>query len=359
MKDFLTLRLQSHRLAKDFFATPGEVVKHYWCIQSQDLHQATRGIASRTLGCTQEMVKQACREGSIIRTWPMRGTLHYMAPECVHRMLDICAVKTLPGFAKRREFLGITDEYAQRALDLLSAALKGGKSLGRSEIGKLFSEGGIPMQTQRVYHLTCYAATKKLICFGPPTDKEETFVLLDEWVPQKKKYTLEESYTELAHMYIRSHGPCTSDDLAWWCGLSKGECKKAFGLVAHEFESLEYAGKQYFYAPIKTSLTLKKWAIRLLGWFDEYFLSYKDRSIVADVQHHGKLFSNNGIFFPLVMLDGKIVWTWKKLLKKNVLDIHMTLVDKNITLDKQTLEVQARTYADFLWIENVKITIEE
>ena len=77
------------------------------------------------------------------------------------------------------------------------------------------------MQTQRVYHLTCYAATRKLICFGPPTEKEDTFVLLDEWVPQRNIPTLDNCYAELARMYIRSHGPCTIDDLARWCGLGK------------------------------------------------------------------------------------------------------------------------------------------
>ncbi|MBP7885004.1 winged helix DNA-binding domain-containing protein [Patescibacteria group bacterium] len=75
------------------------------------------------------------------------------------------------------------------------------------------------MQTQRVYHLCCYAATRKLICFGPPTDKEETFVLLDERVAKPKILTHDEQLATLARMYIRSHGPATVDDLARWTGL--------------------------------------------------------------------------------------------------------------------------------------------
>ncbi len=59
------------------------------------------------------------------------------------------------------------------------------------------------MQTQWTYHLACYAATKKLICFGPPTEKEETFVLLDEWVKKPKKLSPEQQLSELARMYIR------------------------------------------------------------------------------------------------------------------------------------------------------------
>lgn len=58
------------------------------------------------------------------------------------------------------------------------------------------------MQTQRVYHLACYAATRKLICFGPPTEKEETFVLLDERVPNPLKLNQDEQLATLAQMYL-------------------------------------------------------------------------------------------------------------------------------------------------------------
>ncbi len=97
------------------------------------------------------------------------------------------------------------------------------------------------MQTQRVYHLTCYAATQKLICFGPPTEKEETFVLLDERVQKPTSLTRDEQLAELARMYMRSHGPATVDDLARWCGLGKGDCKKAIQLISDMLETLEVA----------------------------------------------------------------------------------------------------------------------
>jgi hypothetical protein len=54
----------------------------------------------------------------------MRGTLHYMNPDHVHWMLDLCASKTLSGFAKRREFLGISDKHAEKALAIMTKVLK-------------------------------------------------------------------------------------------------------------------------------------------------------------------------------------------------------------------------------------------
>lgn len=359
MHDFLEMRLKSHHLIGSWFTTPAEVVKHYGCIQAQDILQAKRVIWSRTENSTQEMIEQACRDWSIIRTRPMRGTLHYIAPEHVHWMLDVCAAKTLPWFTKRREFLGISSEYAERALVLIESSLKWGKVLTRTEIGEILLKWWVLIQTQRIYHLMCYAATRKLVCFGPPNGKEDTFVLLDEWVPNTHKKTIDEWYAELARMYVRSHGPCTTDDLGRWCGLGKWECKKAIWLIEKELESFEHEGKTYFYFPQKESSSRKKWNIRLLGWFDEYFLWYKDRSIVADTEHHRKLFTINGIFFPLVMLDGKIIGTRKRTFKKDTVYIDITIVDKSIHIDEKKIELQAKKYADFIWNKEVIVHIKK
>lgn len=166
------------------------------------------------------------------------------------------------------------------------------------------------MRTQRTCHLACYAATRGLICFGAPIEKEETFVLLDEWIPKTPELSREERFAELARTYFRSHSPATVDDLAWWCGLGKTECKTAASLIADELETLEENGKTYYVSitgvPNVRTLPDKSDEIRLLGGVDEYFLGYKDRSPVADVEHHGKLFTVNGIFFPLVMKGGKL-----------------------------------------------------
>jgi len=113
------------------------------------------------------------------------------------------------------------------------------------------------MQTQRVYHLACYAATKKLICFGAPTEKEETFVLLDEWVPKHPMLTQDEQLAELAKIYITSHGPATVDDLARRCGLGKTLCKKAISLVEHQFDTIVYQDKIYYYKPINKASSSK------------------------------------------------------------------------------------------------------
>ena len=59
----------------------------------------------------------------------------------------------------------------------------------------------------------------------------------------------EEQLAELARMYIRGHGGATVDDLAWWCGLGKTECRKGLALIESEIEKVEYNGKIYYHIP--------------------------------------------------------------------------------------------------------------
>lgn len=352
LSDIIALRLQAHWLVWQWFKTPSEVVKHFWCLQAQDIPQATWVIWSRISWSTKQTIKQALTDWSIVRTRPMRGTLHYMNPEHVHWMLDLCASKTLSGFAKRREFLGITDKHAEKALAIIEKSLKWGRSLTRTELGEVLKKWGIPMQTQRVYHLACYAATKWLICFGPPTEKEETFVLLDDRVKKpKKSLSHDEQLAELARMYIRWHGPSTVDDLARWCGLGKTICKKAIDSISDELKIIEYNSKIYYYMA-----TLKKpnkfEVIQLLWWFDEYFLWYKDRSIVADTKHHGKLFTINGIFFPLILKNWEIVWSWKREWKKDSVVFNLSPLPW-VKISTKDLSDKATIYATFWWFEKI------
>ncbi len=377
----LPSRLTSHSLDKYRFTTPREVVEHYGAIQAQDIGQATWVIGSRIENSTEVMVRNACRDGSIVRTWPMRGTLHYMDPRHLKWMLDLCASKTLSGFPKRRAFLGISDTHAERALEIMDRELRGGKVLTRTELGKTLEAHGIPMQTQWTYHLSCYAGTIGLICFWPPTDREETFVLTNEWVKESKSLNHDEQLAELARIYFRGHSPATIDDLAWWCGLGKTECRKAVNLIEKELEKMEYSGKTYYSFPSSwvyegsrksvtwilpshsrvaslhpsDEFTFSEWhTLRLIGGFDEYFLGYRDRSIVADIEHHSQLFTTNGIFFPLIPQDGRVIGSWKREFRKDTIHFKVNILPW-FTCNQKELNAECERYAKFWGYEKYSI----
>lgn len=354
MQDLLASRLTSHGFDSFRFSDAEEVVEHFGCLQWQDIGQALWVIGSRIEWSTEADIRKACVQWKIIRTWPMRGTLHYMDPKYVHMMLDLCAKKTLTGFAKRREFLGISDAHAERAMEIMERELRGSKSLTRRELSNTLETGGIPMQTQWMYHLACYAATRGLICFGPPTAKEETFVLLDEWVEKWPTRNREEELAELARIYFRGHGGATLDDLAWWCGLGKTLCKEAVSLIEKELEKVEYEGKIYYHFPC-TPHHLDG-STRLIWGFDEYFLGYKDRSPIADIAHHGKLFTSNGIFFPIILEWWRAIGSWKREFKKDKVIFKIEILPW-YEVDTKSLEQECERYARFSGYEKYDIVL--
>jgi hypothetical protein len=54
----------------------------------------------------------------------------------------------------------------------------------------------------------------------------------------------------------------------------------------------------------------------LLPAFDEYLVGYKDREAVLDPEDVKRINPGGGILNPTIIIDGRVVGTWKRILKK-------------------------------------------
>jgi Winged helix DNA-binding domain len=88
-------RLLHQRIAGPSFDHPSQVVQWMGAMQAQDYNQALWAVALRTIAATQSDVEQAIAEGSIVLTWPMRGTIHAVSALDVRWMLNLCAPRKL------------------------------------------------------------------------------------------------------------------------------------------------------------------------------------------------------------------------------------------------------------------------
>jgi len=50
--------------------------------------------------------------------------------------------------------------------------------------------------------------------------------------------------------------------------------------------------------------------------FDEFLISYKGRLASLPHENHHKAVSNNGIFYPIIVVNGRVTGTWKRIIKK-------------------------------------------
>src|SRR5262249_15911100 len=71
------------------FESPESVVRALGAMQAQDYYGGLWAIGLRTKAGVQGDVEQALAEGTIVRSWPMRGTLHIVPAEDARWMLEL------------------------------------------------------------------------------------------------------------------------------------------------------------------------------------------------------------------------------------------------------------------------------
>ena len=152
-RDLALLRLVALRVAGPPPADAAEAVRLLTCVQGQDLPGALTSVALRTAQRTRAGVAAALDAGEVVRSWPMRSTLHLVPAEDLHWLLELCGPRVLAGAARRRAVLGLTESDTERARELVTAALSGGRRCGRKELLAALADGGVATTGQRGYHL--------------------------------------------------------------------------------------------------------------------------------------------------------------------------------------------------------------
>ena len=340
-------RLFNQHIEGEKFEKPGDVVRWLGAVQAQDYAQSLWAIGLRLRSATIVDVERAICEGKILRTWPMRGTIHFVPPEDTGWMLELSASRMLARDIRRQEQLGLDEGILERCKGLFYEALEGGGRLSRPDMMALLERAGISAEGQRGYHILWYAAQSGLICLGPMRDKQQTFVLLDEWVPDPRKLSREESLVELARRYFASHGPATVHDFARWAGLTVTEARTGVGVGELISETID--GDEYWVCADSPGYSAReKPRVHLLPGFDEYLIGYKDRSAVLAAEHAHKIVpGNNGVFQPTIVVDGRVVGTWKRKLKKTSIDVTLHPFTQLGDSEDKVVEA-AKSYGDFI-----------
>jgi hypothetical protein len=349
-------RLANQRIVGPKFERPEQVVRWMGAIQAQDYAQAVWAIGLRTTAATLADVEQAIAEKKIVRTWPLRGTIHFVPAEDARWMLRLSAGRVLAGVRRRQAQLGLDQAVLERSRQLFYDVLHGGRRLTRTEMLALLEHAGIPAEKQRGYHMLGYAALTGLVCMGPLRKKEQTFVLLDEWAPGGISLPREEALAELARRYFSSHGPATLPDLARWAGLTLTDARVGLSAVGDGLVSQTKEGSEYW-LPSQVSQIAAGEAegIYLLPGFDEYLIGYAERGMVLPNEHMDKVVpGGNGIFQPVIVVAGQVVGTWKRQVKKDALTITV-LPFTHLDVPQENLLAAAERYSRFLGLQLTEV----
>lgn len=324
-------------------SSPAEVVRRFGAVQAQDYPGALWGIAQRAEAATEADVERAIAAREIVRSWPMRGTLHLVAAEDLRWMLRELVPRVMRGMAGRQRELGLDGKTFVKAGRVLEPALRGGRQLTRAELYQVMSRGRVSPEGQRGTHILGFLAMQGLLCFGPRRGKQPTFVLLDEWLPRAAEIDRDEAFARLARRYFTSHGPATLADFSWWSGLPLGESRAAIAGAGDGLIEVDIDGAPHLSGPVSPGRA--KSTAHLLPPYDEYTVAYRDRSAVLDPAHAAA--TRGGIFAPVVLVDGRVAGTWGRRVGKGAIGLSAQLLMRPSPATRRLLDAAAKRYGEF------------
>jgi hypothetical protein len=305
------LRLAAQRIEGSACTGPAEVVRWMLAMQGQDLAGAKWSVGLRAPGSTLADVDAALADGTVIRSWPMRGTLHLVVAEDIGWMLELTATRTLQSLTRRYRELGLDEATFERASEVAIGVLEGGRALPRAELFEFFEKEGIATTGQRAPHLLGRLHQTRTLCLGPMQGVHQAVVLMDEWVPNPRRLEREEALGEFVRRFFLSHGPATIRDFTWWTKLLVRDAAVGLAIARDQLEELVIDGTSYWMSPGLPDRASN--SVHLLPGFDEYLLGYQDRGAVLAAAHAQAIVpGNNGVFQPTIISDGRVVGTWRR-----------------------------------------------
>jgi hypothetical protein len=347
----LRLRLENQRLARPSFRKPEDVVAWFGALQAQDYLGSLWAIGQRMTKATEALVEAAEARRAIVRTWPMRGTLHFVAAADARWMTRLLAPRVMARNAARlKREVDVDASVIGRARNIVARALEGGARLERTAVYEALESRKVRTANSRGLHILLCLAMEGTLCLAGRQGKQHTFALLDEWIPKRRSLDRAEALAELAKRYFSSHGPATLQDFMWWAGITAKDAGAGVNGAQRHLVREDLDGRRYWMAARHAhSKRTPAPIVKLLPGYDEYTVGYRDRSQLVD-QAAG-LSGSFGLLSPVVVVDGRIVGFWKRTISRNEVQIATKLNRALRPAEKKALHAETERYATFLGVE--------
>lgn len=249
----------------------------------------------------------------VVRAWPQRGTLHFLAAEDTRWLMRLCHPRVARTQAGRRPGLGLSEEDVVVAREAFHAELlaRGAQDpLTRPQAYEVFATAGVDPADNRGPHLLRAFGGEGDVVQGPRIGAVETFVHADNLPVPQRELAGEEALAELGTRYLHSHGPASVKDLVWWAGLTVAQAKKAVAL-ARDVVPLTVGGEEYWMGQWQEDVTAQELQEVLaatfeLPAFDEILLGYGDKSLILADELRPQVLTKNGLSWPFLMSGGVV-----------------------------------------------------
>ncbi|GHM98712.1 hypothetical protein WSM22_02020 [Cytophagales bacterium WSM2-2] len=339
-------------MAAPKFETVRELVAWMGAMQAQDYAMSKWAVGVRLPGTTDKTVEDLIDEAEIVRTHVMRPTWHLVAAEDIRWMLTLTAPHIKASVKSMQKKIGVDEPLFKKTSKIIEKSLEGNKYLTRPELMEELKKKKITTDNLQAIHIMFDAELNNIVCNGPMRGKQFTYALMDERIPSTKVLTRDEALHTLAKKYFTSHGPATIQDFIWWSGLPTADARKGLESIKSTITSTKIS-EDTFWFPEPPSKKIATPPLLFLPAYDEFMISYKDRTASLDPKFTEQTITGNGIFKPIIVVNGKVVGIWARVVKKGTVIVEPKFFRGAQKLSKKEMEETLSSYGEFLGLEVV------
>jgi hypothetical protein len=248
----------------------------------------------------------------------------------------------------RHKQLGLSENIFLKSNSVIESALRGGNHLIREELLAELGKAKFVLSENRASHLLLRAELDGIICSGAPKGGKLTYALLEERVPRTKPLSREEALGKLARKYFSSRGPATLKDFVWWSGLPVSQAKLALELAGTDLCSEAIDSRMYWFTDLHSDHKFEKEVVDLLPAYDEFLIGYEDRRPSLPFTDQKKTISNNGIFRPVIVVNGQVMGIWKRQSKKDKDMVQTSFFEEPVLAIQILVKEAASKYEHYL-----------
>lgn len=302
-----TLLLRQHLLER-VDTTPAREVEHLVGLQAQENLPPFLSLAARLQTFDPADVTRGLEDRSLVRFLVMRGTVHLLVAD------DALSLRRWTAPVHEREIrvsqsIGAAREVDREAFlaalsDLLADGPLPQKALGAALAGRF------PAYPATQLGQLARSAAPLVQC--PPRGTwrgvgQVVYQYVDRWLGRPE---VEPDVEALVRRYLAAYGPATAADVTTWSGVTRLGPVLA-GMADLERHEDERGRTLYDVAGAPLADEDVPAPVRLLGQYDNVWLSHADRDRVTTAEARGSWGGLDGRTTNVLLVDGTVTGLWR------------------------------------------------
>jgi hypothetical protein len=302
-----TLLDRQHLLARAEVGVP-EMVEHLVGLQAQENLPPYLSLAARLTSLDPDDVSRALEDRSLVRLLTMRGTIHLLTAD------DALTLRqwTRPAQDRERKASQNTKPALHLDTETFNEAVSGVLAEGPLPVKALGEKLAAAFPDVPANALAHLARVDQPLAQLPPRGSWKrsggvVYQYVDRWVGRP---LVSPDPPTIVRRYLRAFGPASAADVTAWSGVTgmAGVLKAMDDLVVHEDQD----GRRLYDVADGTRADEEVPApVRLLGTYDNVWLSHAARDRVTEPEKRKRWMGVNGGVASVLLVDGMLEGLWR------------------------------------------------